>query len=94
MTTTSPAAGRGPSAPAADLLRRADLALGSEFDEHDRLALATRHVVRCAADMLEALPTGDLEAARSALGHARGAVVAATYAVRALHGGLGEEPGP
>lgn len=68
----------------ADLLRRADLAAAG-FDETDGCARAVRHVIRCAVLLTEALPAGDIDAARDALGEARAAVGAATYAVRVLH---------
>lgn len=69
----------------ANLLRLADHAVADEFGPDDRLAQAARNLIACAAEVVALLPNGDLEAAREALGSARAAVVAATYAVRRFH---------
>lgn len=69
----------------ANLLRLADHAVADEFGPDDWLAQAARNLIACAAEVVALLPNGDLEAAREALGPARAAVVAATYAVRRFH---------
>jgi hypothetical protein len=71
---------------AADLLHRVEKIVEVGYGPDDRFASAVRHMIRSAADMATVLPNRDLEAAREALGHARAAVGAATYAVRVLHG--------
>jgi hypothetical protein len=85
--TRAPYGGPGADAgcDAADLMHRAEKVVEVGYGPDDRFASAVRHVIRCAADMALVLSDGDLEAAREALGHARAAVGAATYAVRVLH---------
>lgn len=78
-------AGSAPGTHAADLLRQVDRIVADEFAGDDRLARTARHLIRCAAEVVAVLPDGDLEAAREALGCARAAVGAATYAVRVLN---------
>jgi hypothetical protein len=69
---------------AVDLLRRANQIVTDAYRADDRLAQAVRHLIQCAEDAAELLPGGDLDTAREALGCARAAVGAATYAVRAI----------
>jgi hypothetical protein len=86
-TRTAPPPREAAPAPelrAAELLREAGLIVADGFGD-DRLALAARQLISCAAEVVTALQDSDLEAAREALGSARAAVVSATYAVRVLH---------
>jgi hypothetical protein len=70
-----------PSAPAELLARAGDVLPGD-----DSLTEAARHLIACAAGVVGQLGgEPDLPAAQQALGHARAAVVAATYAVRTVH---------
>lgn len=63
------------------LLMGAHLAVTDRFGERDPLAQTALHLITCAAEVVGLLPDADVEAAREALGHARSAVTAATYAV-------------
>lgn len=78
------AAHNGTADPGA-LLACAQVALRDEFDEQDPLAQTALHLIMCAAGAVTALRAADVDAAREALGHARAAVTAATYAVLRVH---------
>jgi hypothetical protein len=81
LTETFPAA-------AADLLRTAhEVVSDHSAGVDDDLAQAAMHLITCAADVVALLPRPDLHAAREALGCARAAVVAASYAVTKIHDG-------
>ncbi|MFC8230396.1 hypothetical protein [Streptomyces sp. NPDC057287] len=69
------------------LLETAHQAVAQGYPCDDRLARAALHLIECAADVVERLPGSerDLESARDVLGHARAAVVTATFAVRQIH---------
>lgn len=95
MTSPRAAAGHGAAmAPAGltealDMLARARKAIDDAYGSDEQLARAALHLIDCATDASALLSrTGDLEAAREALGSARSAVVAATVAVRVTHDGL------
>jgi regulator of sirC expression with transglutaminase-like and TPR domain len=81
----TPRAHRGGDRDLGELLRRAEQVIEVGYGRDDRFAVALRHMIRSAADMAAALPTTDPAAAREVLGHARAALGAAVYAVRALH---------
>ncbi|WP_327296823.1 MULTISPECIES: hypothetical protein [unclassified Streptomyces] len=69
------------------MLETAHKAVAQGFPCDDRLARAALHLIECAADVVERLPRADrdVDSAREALGHARAAVVTATFAVRQIH---------
>lgn len=81
------------------LLETAHQAVAQGFPCDDRLARAALHLIECAADVVERLPRADrdVDSAREALGHARAAVVTATFAIRQIHdesnAGLVQESG-
>jgi hypothetical protein len=84
--TTTPAYGETPTmVRAADLLRMVHQMVAVESGSDDPLTMAALHLICCATDVVTLLPGGDLPSAREALGCARAAVGAATYAIRQIH---------
>jgi hypothetical protein len=73
------------TADAEKLLRSAHQLVVDKFGTDQPLVQAALHLIDCATDAVAVLPCGDLEAARLAVGSARAAVGAATYAVRRVH---------
>lgn len=68
------------------LLMKAREILEKEGNGDDHLTRVALHLIDCAVDVSNLLTeVHDLEDARDALGSARSAVVAATYAVRHTH---------
>ena len=67
------------------LLMGAHVAVSDRFGDQDPLAQTALHLITCAAGVVGLLSDADVEAAREALGHARAAVTAATYAVVRVH---------
>lgn len=67
------------------LLRLARDLLAEEMPADDPMAATALHLISCAAGVVTLLPAADLTAAREALGCARAAVTAATYAVQRVH---------
>lgn len=95
--TTAPAAPSGTRAgdDPAELLRTAHRALAEASQPGDHLARVALHLITCATDVVSLLPGGgDLPTAREALGAARAAVGAATYAVRHVHDQRSGTPDP
>jgi hypothetical protein len=84
MTSTLPAPAG--TVAATELLRTAHQTLADHSGgTEDHLGQAAMYLISCAADVVALLPSPDLEAAREALGCARAAVVAASYAVHKIH---------